>query len=233
LKLLDEPAWLGFPARRLPDTQHFQAGAGQAMSNAQHIVFNTGEPAFAVDVAGSILAWNAAAEETFGYSSDQAIGEHCWKLLRGTDVYGNLYCAEHCPRREMALKREEVKRCHLRMMTANGRHEDFTVSALVLYEEPGSEVLISLFHRNAAAEEARRVLPEAEKDAHRVKRNVLTPRETEVLKCLADGHSTREVATMLSISVPTVRNHVEHVLHKLNAHSRLEAVAVARKLDML
>jgi PAS domain S-box-containing protein len=203
------------------------------MSNAQHIVFNTGEPAFAVDVAGSILAWNSAAEETFGYSSDQAVGQRCWKLMRGTDVYGNLYCAEHCPRREMALKREDVKRCHLKMMTASGRHEDFSVSALVLYEEPGSEVLISLFHKSPATREDRPLAPEASNLARRAGRNVLTPRELEVLKCLADGHSTREVATMLSISVPTVRNHVEHVLHKLNAHSRLEAVAVARKLDIL
>ena len=61
---------------------------------------------------------------------------------------------------------------------------------------------------------------------------VLTPRERQVLNHLADGHTTREIATLLSISVPTVRSHIEHILHKLHAHSRLEAVAVSRRLGL-
>jgi DNA-binding CsgD family transcriptional regulator len=61
---------------------------------------------------------------------------------------------------------------------------------------------------------------------------VLTHRERQVLNHLADGHTTREIATLLSISGKTVRNHIEHILHKLHAHSRLEAVAVSRRLDL-
>ena len=61
---------------------------------------------------------------------------------------------------------------------------------------------------------------------------ILTPREREVLGHLADGHTTREIATLLSITVPTVRNHIDHILHKLHAHSRLEAVAVSRRLGL-
>jgi DNA-binding CsgD family transcriptional regulator len=53
-----------------------------------------------------------------------------------------------------------------------------------------------------------------------------------VLGHLADGHTTREIATLLSITVPTVRNHIDHILHKLHAHSRLEAVAVSRRLGL-
>jgi PAS domain S-box-containing protein len=203
------------------------------MSKAHHIVFNTGEPAFAVDRHGSILAWNSAAEETFGYSRDEAVGQCCWKLMRGRDMYGNLYCTEHCPRREMAIRHKNVNRCRMKMRTAAGKLEDFTVSALVLHDGPGSEVLISLFNKDSVAEEDRQQLHRGRPTARNLKGDVLTPRETQVLKCLADGHSTAEVATMLSISVPTVRNHVEHTLHKLNAHSRLEAVAVARKLDII
>jgi DNA-binding NarL/FixJ family response regulator len=62
---------------------------------------------------------------------------------------------------------------------------------------------------------------------------ILTPRELQVLRLLAEGHKTEEVATLMSISTATVRNHVEHVLRKLHAHSRLEAVAVARKLGLV
>jgi two-component system nitrate/nitrite response regulator NarL len=54
----------------------------------------------------------------------------------------------------------------------------------------------------------------------------LTPREREVLGLLAQGRSTREIADGMSISVNTVRAHVNVLLHKLGVHSRLRAVAL-------
>ncbi len=61
----------------------------------------------------------------------------------------------------------------------------------------------------------------------------LTTREAEVLLLLADGVSTREIAVRLFISLNTARNHVQRLIAKLGAHSRLEAVAVARRNGML
>jgi PAS domain S-box-containing protein len=58
----------------------------------------------------------------------------------------------------------------------------------------------------------------------------LTPRQTEVLRLLDRGHSTEQIARELHLSADTVRNHVRHVLRALGVHSRLEAVAVARRL---
>jgi response regulator RpfG family c-di-GMP phosphodiesterase len=55
----------------------------------------------------------------------------------------------------------------------------------------------------------------------------LTQRELEVLKLLAEGLSNPAIAERLVISLHTVRNHVQRILTKLNAHSKLEAVAVA------
>ena len=55
----------------------------------------------------------------------------------------------------------------------------------------------------------------------------LTPREAEVLHLLATGRSTTEIATQLFVSIHTVRNHIANILTKLQANSRLEAVAVA------
>jgi DNA-binding NarL/FixJ family response regulator len=55
----------------------------------------------------------------------------------------------------------------------------------------------------------------------------LTEREREVLSLLAHGSSTTAIAETLSISSATVRNHIQKILHKLNVHSRLEAVAFA------
>jgi DNA-binding NarL/FixJ family response regulator len=57
----------------------------------------------------------------------------------------------------------------------------------------------------------------------------LTPREIEVLQLLADGRSNAEVARRLHLSVNTVRNHVQSILNRLGAHSKLEAVSVAMR----
>jgi DNA-binding NarL/FixJ family response regulator len=62
---------------------------------------------------------------------------------------------------------------------------------------------------------------------------VLSKREREVLNQLGTGASTEQIAARLFLSVHTVRNHVHSVLHKLDAHSRLEAVSRARREGLL
>ena len=61
----------------------------------------------------------------------------------------------------------------------------------------------------------------------------LTPREQEILRLLARGARTRQIAGMLHIATNTVRSHVQALLSKLGAHSRLEAVAIARRRGLL
>jgi DNA-binding NarL/FixJ family response regulator len=55
----------------------------------------------------------------------------------------------------------------------------------------------------------------------------LTPREREILKLIGEGLTNGAIAARLFISVNTVRNHVQSVLAKLGAHSKLEALSVA------
>jgi PAS domain S-box-containing protein len=61
----------------------------------------------------------------------------------------------------------------------------------------------------------------------------LTAREVEVLALLGHGASTREISERLVISLNTARNHVQRTIAKLGAHSRLEAVAIARRSGRL
>jgi DNA-binding NarL/FixJ family response regulator len=53
----------------------------------------------------------------------------------------------------------------------------------------------------------------------------LTARETQVLHCFAEGLGTDAIASRLSISRTTVRNHAQRILAKLDVHTRLAAVA--------
>jgi DNA-binding NarL/FixJ family response regulator len=61
----------------------------------------------------------------------------------------------------------------------------------------------------------------------------LSARELEVLQLLADGKSTADMVAELHLSIHTVRNHIRNILAKLQARSRLEAVAVATRLGLV
>ena len=55
----------------------------------------------------------------------------------------------------------------------------------------------------------------------------LTPREAEILRSLAAGETTTQIAEALGISALTVQSHVKSILAKLGVHSKIEAVTLA------
>jgi DNA-binding NarL/FixJ family response regulator len=57
----------------------------------------------------------------------------------------------------------------------------------------------------------------------------LTPREIEILDCVAQGNSNKEIARILSISDQTVKNHITSILRKLAVNDRTQAVIYALK----
>lgn len=61
----------------------------------------------------------------------------------------------------------------------------------------------------------------------------LTERELEILRIASLGRSNKAIADELHLSVNTVRNHMQHVLTKLGAHSKLEATAIAARIGIL
>jgi DNA-binding NarL/FixJ family response regulator len=61
----------------------------------------------------------------------------------------------------------------------------------------------------------------------------LTERQQEVLGLLGAGHSTKQIAKELNISVETVRSHVRAILTVLGAHSRLQAIAIAHQQGLI
>ena len=61
----------------------------------------------------------------------------------------------------------------------------------------------------------------------------LTPREREVLLLLCEGLSNKLISRKLDISVSTVKIHISHVLGALGARSRLEAVVIAHRLNLI
>lgn len=62
---------------------------------------------------------------------------------------------------------------------------------------------------------------------------LLTGREREVLRLVADGRSTKQIASSLSISERTVKFHIASLMNKLGADNRAQAVAVATRRGLL
>lgn len=88
-------------------------------------------------------------------------------------------------------------------------------------------------HALLPPEKLGRVLAELRADIGRAQRregplDVLTPRELDVLRCLAQGRCPAEIADELGGSTNTVRTHTNKIFAKLGVHSQLEAVTVAR-----
>jgi DNA-binding NarL/FixJ family response regulator len=62
---------------------------------------------------------------------------------------------------------------------------------------------------------------------------LLSDRELEVLNCLATGQTTQQISTHLYISENTVKTHIRHILEKLEASNRTEAVSKAMQMGLI
>ena len=193
----------------------------------------TGDAAFAVDRNGVIVTWNSAAEKLFRYSADRALGKRCWELLDGQDTYGNQYCCEHCPLREMAMRHESVNSFQASFKVALNGRKTLEVNNLSLLDRSGNGLLLHIFHSNDDTPAYFETNHSAPKPSTDTQIGILTSRETEVLTLLGEGLTTREIASSLSIGYATVRNHIQNTLHKLHVHNRLEAVVMSQRFNLI
>jgi len=201
------------------------------------LVRGTADAAFIVDTEGSIVAWNLAAEELLGFTAAQVVGRPCHEVLCGLDPFGNRYCGEHCTVARMTEQREPVRQFTMQARREHGDLAVVTVSVLQLPADSAGRratlhlltdgtvpVVIGAAGSSAAAAS---IPPRSGGSLERERLRSLTPREVEVLRLLAAGHASQDVANELSISVTTVRTHTQNILRKLEVHSQIEAVALA------
>ena len=174
------------------------------------------------------MAWNQAAEQAMGYAESEALGQQCWELLSGRDVFGNRSCCEGCPILVTAFNDESINRFQIDFKTHEQDRKRFTICTLMLSNNPDKEVLVHLCLPEPEAAE-----PFVKRAVANKKHDTLTVRETEVLTLLHKGMTVAEIANALNICASTVRSHIQHILCKLNVKSRFAAVALGRKLSLI
>lgn len=80
----------------------------------------------------------------------------------------------------------------------------------------------------------RRIAPQiAAKLAEHLGDETLTPREIDVLRKVAGGNRNRDIAELLFISEDTVKVHIKHIMEKLGANDRTQAVAIALRRGII
>lgn len=154
----------------------------------------------------------------------------CSNAFDWRDRHGNLVCGPNCPVSRSAGWTGPAKTMNVLGTGPSGRAVWLSVSTLVLPAEHHRACRLVHLVREVAITpgEAEALLDGDKFQQQRPAPEPLTPRERAVLDLLATGASTAEMADRLAISRTTVQNHVAHILAKLGAHSRLEAVALDR-----
>jgi PAS domain S-box-containing protein len=190
------------------------------------------EPSMAIDVDGRIVAWNRSAERTLGYSEADVLGQHCWKLLRGCDQFGNAYCRPGCPLRIAHCEGRPVQPFALAFRRKDGAYADVRCGSLAIRGEGGGP-LYQLHHMTEAPTAAHPTPPRMQDEGTEAGVDSLSKRELEVLRLLADAVPVGAIARRLFIAPATARRHLQAIFRKIGVHSRLEAVVRARALGLL
>lgn len=171
--------------------------------------------------AGRIVEWNHAAEELSGIPACDAVGRHCWEVVRGRDADGGLVCHRGCSIARLAREGWPVRCADLRVHMPSGL-ERATLSTIVV--GVGEDAVV-LHPMKPASRDEEQAAPPAVPPT-------LTPRQHEILALLAEGVRAKEIAARLDLSVPTVRNHIHALLRRLEVRSQLAAAAKARELGL-
>jgi PAS domain S-box-containing protein len=178
-----------------------------------------------LDPSLHIRSLNSAAERLYGCAAAHAIDKHLRDIIPWT--------ADQAEQARIAEILDLDGHWHgdLEHARTHGGITRVHVSVAMMGEEAGHRAGIVMVSRAARAQH--QVVTKVGAARRPGRAEDLTAREREVLGCLMQGLSNRGVADRLDVTVNTVRNHVQRVLYKLDAHSKLEAVVVATRDRLL
>ena len=176
-------------------------------------------PASLHDVRGRFLHMNVGAERASGFSNAELRGGHFTDLVPegARDSVARLF--------RRAVERAEPTDFETVFVDAAGDTRRTRAQHLPLVEDGQVVgVLIIAFGATWLASASDGDIPAT---PH------LTGRQRQILELMATGLSTTQIARELTLSRETVRNHLRGAYRELGAHTRVEAIAKARRLGLL
>ncbi len=207
--------------------------------------------AYGVTVDQTIVFWNRAAERMLGHTTQEVLGRRCYEVFGGL-APGALspQCQKGCPSLRYLRAGLVPAASRLHMLCADGNRKWVSVTPMVvtgiLQDAP---LLMHVFDSSSESEEAKtaaNILRETltargaavisdypETAAPPENTPSLTRREQEVLRLVAIGRDTSQIAAEIGISRHTVRNHIRNLRQKLDASTKLDAVVTGIRLGIL
>jgi PAS domain S-box-containing protein len=181
------------------------------------------EGMFVTDNNQRIRAWSKAAQRMLGYEPDEVVGRRCYEVVTGTHPDGHPVCGTSCPVTRNAKRGRGTASYQVTAQARDGSPRYLDNTVIVLEGPANSFRIIHLLRESCDAPPARP--PAARRSADDMHlAETLTRRELEVLRLFAGGSSLEEVASQLSISAFTARNHTTNIQHKLGVRNRLQMV---------
>lgn len=222
------------------------------MVQIAEMVARIADGAMLADDTGLVRMWNKAAERLLGFRADEVIGHPCRDVLCGRTLGGSELCSPACEIGKRLAEGTGVRNYDMQTRAKSGRVVWINISSIpVSTWKAGRFMRLHLFrdisrqmkvlqlaedlHGLLSATGRARSMPASARSTPPASANLpvgrgassLTKREQDVLRLMAAGSTTREIADALCISIVTVRNHIQHIFEKLGAHTRLQALALA------
>ncbi|HMW02120.1 MAG TPA: LuxR C-terminal-related transcriptional regulator [Acidobacteriota bacterium] len=218
------------------------------LHDLKKLVEGTADAAFVSDSNGTIIGWNKGAEALFGISAAEAVGKFCGDMVSGHDECGQV-CSQECSVQQAVRENRPMSNFDLHIKSQQGYQWTNTSTLLVSVANSEFPYSVHIFRRidvrkrlellirdfivaetQLPAEQVTSLISTTRAPAAAIE---LTDRELQVLKLMARGLPTSQIATTLHISRTTANNHIQHILQKFNVHSRLEAIRRAELAGLL
>ena len=168
--------------------------------------------AYALGLDDVVVFWNVRAEAILGYLKADVIGRRLSEVMRE---------GASCLSAQGSKNRPPV--CRTRVLCANGESKVVTLMPVVFnVDRPSARVLVHIFHED-------RGLAEGVDLPH----EPLTRKEMEIVRLLAQGFETPDIAEQLVLSRHTVQNHIRNAREKFGARSRLSLLVKAMRRGLL
>lgn len=216
-----------------------------------HLLSGIGEAVLITEDDGTVCFVNEIAQQWLGYDPEAVVGQPCWQVVEGMGERGTHVCKIDCEIMQSCRRTHKIPAFDLFVLKADDTRQWLNTSTLVVPSDQEGHFYIVHVWRDVEQRKEIELLMEdiVMKIAHfrhsesvlssppfgkrNVQAAVLTEQETNVLRLLSKGCKTTRIAEELHISTVTVRNHVQHLMKRLQVHSRLEAIQVATRLGIL
>ncbi len=210
----------------------------------------THDGTIAVDMQQRIVYWGASAQSLLGHAPEEVLGKPCYDVVAGRDSQNYRLCRRNCPVIVNARRGRPTPEYDVLCAMPTGEQRWLNVSIMVFKRNGGASRILHLLRdvtsrrrREDFAQRARAAIDdllaqEPDKaymamDSGHLLAPSLSKREAEVLRLLASGLSTPQIAQELGIQVVTARNHITRLLTKLGVENRLKAVVYASEHHLI